>query len=378
MRFRFFKGKAKQVEAESAEREIARREPRPVVEPVEPLVQYKMLDRDGVEGISVVVRGKGQQSAVKDAHPNYDAIVEAAKAGDPDVLDLFNIAQVAGVRFMQITDRVSEAYGKIFIDGNEVDSALSAQIVEFVRNKLPFDGLVKFAENIYDNPNEHARESLFGWISADDNKRGITITDDGLLVGYKSVKSTDTEGQFLSVRSGTAQVDGLVIKGQIPNYEGAVVEMQRDSVDFNPNAECSVGLHVGTFAYAESWQGDTLVEVFVNPKDVVSVPDSATSWKMRVRKYVVGKVLDKRHETPLIKTPKNVKTADTSDIRKGDVFADRDARRKGSTKKVIELVDDYTVVVESKSATGKVAKRRVLRSRLVSSKYNRVRRGRKS
>lgn len=374
MRFRWFKGKAEQVAPETQVVAAEQVE----VAPSEPVVTFKKaVKEDGSESITVNVKGKGQHIAVKDAHPNYESIVKAAEAGDANVLDLFNIALVAGVKFHRLTDRVSEAHGKLFIDGDEVQSALADQIVEFVREKKDFTPLVKFYENISLNPNDHATESLYGWLTS---TGGFTITDEGEIVGYKSVKSTREPGKFLSVHSGTSQVDGEVFKNcQIPNYKGAVIEMPRDTVDFNPNADCSVGLHVGTFEYAKTFSGDTLLEVHVNPRDVVSVPTGTEGWKMRVRKYTVADVIKEKHTTPLVKakTVKAKKNTDYSDIRVGDVFEDLDARRQ-TQKKVLDLGDGYSILVESSSNDGRVRKTTVAASRLLSRKYKRVRRGRKS
>ena len=379
MRFRLFRGKAKAepTQAELNEAKIAAQPTAPVEEA--PKVEFKMnTTEDGTESISVVVKGKGSELAVKGAHPNYDNIVAAAKAGDPNVLEMFDIARVAGVRFQRITDRVQEAYGKIFIDGEEINNTLSQQIVEFIRNELPFEGLVAFQTKLFDNPNEHAKANLYEFINKEQEAGGLTITDEGNIVGYKSVKSTDDPNVFLSVRSGDGIVDNVVFaNAQLPQSKGSVVEMKREDVNFDPNAHCSVGLHVGTFQYADTYSGDTMLEVHVDPRDVVSVPDGAGTWKLRTRKYVVADVLTERINSPLVEAVKSGDTLDTSDIRVGDTFADTDKRRKGATKKVVEILDT-TVVVESKTIAGVVRQREIDKARLFSRKYKRVRRGRKN
>jgi hypothetical protein len=377
MRFKWFKGKAEQVAPESQVVEAEQVET--TREPVEPTVTFKKaVKEDGSESITVNVKGKGTHVAAKDAHPNYEAIVAAAERGDKDVLDLFNIALVAGVKFLKLTDRVSEAHGKLFIDGEEVQSALADQIVEFVREKKDFAPLVKFYENISLNPNDHAQESLYGWLTS---TGGFTITDEGEIVGYKSVQSTSEPGKYLSVHSGTSQVDGEVIKGRIPNYKGAVIEMPADQVDFNPNADCSVGLHVGTYKYAEGFSGDTMLEVHVNPRDVVSVPTGTEGWKMRVRKYVVADVINAKHDTPLVKSVKKSKKTkkdiDTSDIRVGDVYEDTDKRRVGRKVRVTNVQDGGVTVAPYPDFVGSKSTK-ISAERLVSRKYKRVRRGRKS
>jgi hypothetical protein len=65
--------------------------------------------------------------------------------------------------------------------------------------------------------------------------------------------------------------------------------MARDLVNDDRNSACSVGLHVGTFGYAESFAEQMLV-VLVDPADVVSVPTDSNAQKMRVcRLYVAAR-----------------------------------------------------------------------------------------
>src|SRR5690606_24725742 len=54
----------------------------------------------------------------------------------------------------------------------------------------------------------------------------------------------------------------------------------------NPNNTCSFGLHVACFDYAKGF-GPRLIEVKVNPADVVCVPTDYNGTKMRVCKFEV-------------------------------------------------------------------------------------------
>jgi hypothetical protein len=62
--------------------------------------------------------------------------------------------------------------------------------------------------------------------------------------------------------------------------------MARDLVDDNPNNTCSAGLHVACFDYAKGF-GSRLVEVKVNPRDVVCVPTDYNGTKMRTCRFEV-------------------------------------------------------------------------------------------
>lgn len=94
--------------------------------------------------------------------------------------------------------------------------------------------------------------------------------------------------------------DGTVetVTGHVPYPVGATVWMPRDLVSDDRNSACSVGLHVGTYCYAERFSEQMLV-VLVDPADVVSVPTDSNAQKMRVcRLYVAA-----RHDGDHIRAP---------------------------------------------------------------------------
>jgi hypothetical protein len=154
--------------------------------------------------------------------------------------------------------------------------------------------LVNFFENVQSNPNPHSREQLYSWL----NRENFTITGDGMIVGYKGVRKTD-EG-LESIQSGRAIVNGEVKTGHIPNPLGATIEMPRGDVEFDPSVGCHTGLHVGNFAYANSFAQGALLEVRVNPRDVVSVPTECSAQKMRTCRYVVFGMIDAPHTVPVV------------------------------------------------------------------------------
>ena len=105
-------------------------------------------------------------------------------------------------------------------------------------------------------------------------------------------------------------------KGEYDNTPGRIVEMPREMVDPVRGNTCSQGLHVAAFKYAHSDYGNGeghLLEVKVNPRDVVAVPPDYDNQKMRVCKYKVikicgGKELNTQtYDAPVKKNKKNQK-----------------------------------------------------------------------
>jgi hypothetical protein len=259
---------------------------------VSPL-QYTLVGNEDGSNIVVFVPG-GQPQVAHESHPNFDKIIEGARAGDESVVDLFDVAATAAQRFQRLSERVTTANGRLYLDGEEVNNTLTTQVLRFMDEDEDFMPLIRFFENVQANPNEHSREQLFEWL----DRRDFTITQDGMIVGYKGVAKT--EDGFESISSGTAIVDGEVKKGRIPNHIGAIIEMPRSEVQHDPEVGCHVGLHVGTYEYASGFARGALLEVHVNPRDVVSVPTDCDAQKMRTCRYVVVNTIDAPYSAPVI------------------------------------------------------------------------------
>jgi len=156
--------------------------------------------------------------------------------------------------------------------GEELEPVLANKLADFVERDLPFRPLTKFFENIKKNPNQKSREQLFEFLK----HNHFPITDDGCFLAYKYV--TELPGGKL-VDSYTKTYDNSV---------GKTVTEDRAKCDPNPNETCSRGLHVAAYPYARNCGGgEVMVEVKVNPKDVVAVPADYDHQKMRCCRYEV-------------------------------------------------------------------------------------------
>jgi hypothetical protein len=236
-------------------------------------------------------------------HVHWAEIVAGATAGDESIVRLFDPGVTAAKRFERLTDRVSIANGKVFFDGDHLDNVITDQSLHFLEENEDFMPLVNFMEKLYQNPQQHSREQLYGWMKA---RPSITITPDGDLIAYKGLTAgSDEEGAMVyqSSFSGTAMVNGVVFENQqIPQRIGDVVEMPRSEVEFNPSVGCSTGLHAGTFDYSGKY-GNTRVRVAINPRDVVSVPTEHNEAKIRVCRYVVIDIADAQVDTKAVYAP---------------------------------------------------------------------------
>lgn len=252
-------------------------------------IKFSVIQTEEWSTISVFVDGE-VYTATDSSHSNFDKIVAAARAGDPNIGDMFDLAAAAGRKFAAITDRVVLEGNILYLDGEVIHNALTEKILEFMDQDLDFAPLVRFMINIADNPNAHSRTHLYNWMGAGH----VTITQDGDIVAYKGVRV-----DFGSSTTGPGIVNGVAMNGSLPNLPGNIIEMDRGDVTFDPDNHCSVGLHVGVWSYASSFASKTL-EVHVNPSDVVSVPNDHSYQKMRVCRYrVVGEISEPYTEVVL-------------------------------------------------------------------------------
>jgi hypothetical protein len=258
-------------------------------------LQYTLIgNEDGDSNIVVFVPGSAPQVAHQ-SHPNFEAILAGALTGDESIASLFDIAATVAQKFQRLSERVTTANGRLYLDGEEVNDALTTQVLRFLDEGVEdWKPLVAFFENVQANPNEHSREQLYTWLAG----RDFTITEDGLIVGYKGVKS-DGNGGYLSIMEGQAIVDGEVVKGNIPTNPGSLVEMPRSEVEWDPSVGCHRGLHVGTWDYASSFAQGTVLEVHVNPRDVVSVPTDSDAAKVRCCRYLIVKEITVPYYAPV-------------------------------------------------------------------------------
>jgi len=160
--------------------------------------------------------------------------------------------------------------GQVYVGKEVIPDALGTILVRLATSNMPVEPLVKFWHNLSKNPNEQSKQSLYGFLAANQ----VPITKDGCFLAYKRI-----DNDWKDCYSHT-----------IDNSIGAKVTMDRDKVDPNPNQTCSAGLHAAAFEYADGVYNSRtgrLVEVKISPENVVAVPTDYHEQKMRVCEYVV-------------------------------------------------------------------------------------------
>ena len=262
-------------------------------------MQFSLVGYDDSEVIMILCPGREPVTLFKSQTANYEQIFELARAKDDALYDLIAPSRAIAKEMKNLSERVSVANDRIYFDRDEVHNSLSDHILRLYHEGGDYKSWVLFMERLDANPQQESKDMLYDFLAA--NEGGFTLTPEGLVVAYKGVQTKD--GEFHSLNSGTAYVedkDGQMVQitGTIPYRIGTYVEMPRSEVAFDPDNPCSTGLHVATWSFAQRYgYSGVILEVHVDPRDIVSVPRDAGGEKVRVCRLFVKGVVEKKHDT---------------------------------------------------------------------------------
>lgn len=260
-------------------------------------------------GLTVYVGTKIHSITSKDKR--YDSILTAFGQNKlqriKDILDEFQPKKTLADLINSDSD-FKFTKDKISYKGKALQGVFIEKIKSMIRDDAPdLNPLKLFLENLYLNPSSNSIEQLYRFLEV----KELPLTTDGCFLAYKGIRN-----DYYSV---TGNLKTRVVKG-IVDSEGRIyhgineeIVIERDSVDSDPDKECSYGVHAGSFKYANNFKGSggRMVIVKIHPRDVVSVPNKDAE-KMRVCRYTVvseylheinASVLDEKEE----KSPEIVK-----------------------------------------------------------------------
>lgn len=212
--------------------------------------------------ITVYVRGEKPFTMAR-SHKLFGKLKDAVTSGDE--AEIRNVINMALTVTNYLQGHVTVQDGQIFYGTEEITGPLADRILSLIDEDEDAGYLIKFLENLMENPSKQSREQLYLFLEACDHP----ITEDGRFVAYKWVRENYRDSH----------------SGKFDNSVGQIVSMPRRDVDDNRQVTCSTGLHVCSAHYSKF--AEKLMLVAVNPKDVVSVPDDYNNGKMRVCEYEV-------------------------------------------------------------------------------------------
>lgn len=258
---------------------------------------------------SIIVLGPSGVLQADSFHPHYQAIEKAFDSDDERIYDLFDVKAGMGRRLEMVSERVGYNGEDILFDGTPVHSVLAEQIKRALESgEADYMPLIRFWEKLESNSQQHSKEQAYKWLATHDFK----ITESGDVVAYKGVSVNN--GDFVSISASqvsdvpSGYVDGVPIPplSTIRQRIGSVVTMPRNEVKHDPNVHCHRGLHVGDWSYARGFARGAVLEVHVNPRDIVSVPNDAECRKVRTCKYTVVSVVEAEYSGGPVLRPASV------------------------------------------------------------------------
>ena len=225
------------------------------------MIPYILTDNS----LTVVIEGKAHTMA--NTHPAFLQAQEALKAEDYEKLqNLFDVSKAVG-EFFDKDANIEVKDGAVYYDGEIIHNLVVDKILDFMRQNLPYQPLVKFLGKLLENPSHRAVDELYTFLE----HKNMPLTPEGNFLAYKGVKSDFTD--FYS--------------GKFDNSVGSVLKMRRSNVCDDARHGCSSGFHAGTYEYAKGYAsgGGHLLVVEINPADVVSVPYDCECQKLRTSEY---------------------------------------------------------------------------------------------
>jgi len=229
------------------------------------MVPFSCLISDS-GAVTVFVKGKPYNFA-KD-NPNYDKVTKAIEEKNEDEIVRLGTLPKAVENYAGGSVKVEN--GVILYKNRPIHNSLTRRILKLMAEGFPFNSMLKFLDNLMQNPSRHAVEELYNFLV----NRNLPITENGCFLAYKAVRP-----DYMDWHSGTVRNE----VGDTPT------QLERNEVDDNWRVACSSGYHVGSIDYVTDFhrgEGHIMI-VEVNPKDVVSCPTDENFSKCRVTLYTV-------------------------------------------------------------------------------------------
>jgi hypothetical protein len=233
-------------------------------------IPYILTDR------SLTIVLNDEPKTITSENPVWNDAITAIREGRFDDLTEILDKSKAIARFSH--GKIEVRDGLVTYAGEEIHNIVVDRILNFIKNGLPYEPLVKFLDKLMQNPSRRAVNELYKFLE----HKKMPLTPDGDFLAYKSVQADFTDWY----------------SGQHDFSIGQVREMARNQVCDNADVGCSAGFHAGSEEYAKSFNGGgNLVIVKINPADVVSVPTDCECQKLRASRLEVvalyRKALDK-------------------------------------------------------------------------------------
>lgn len=237
-----------------------------------------------IQGSNITVVINNVVHTFAKTHMFYERVKDAIKTNDWAVVDELIDPKRTVINYG--AGNIEIQGETLFWKGAELHNTLTTRIIRMFQEGFSIEPMVLFMENLMQNPSKRAVSELYGFLE----KGELPITPDGHFLAYKKVR-----GDYLDIHSGT-----------MDNSVGQIVEMERNQVDDDKDRTCSTGLHFCSKDYLPHFgrsNGDRVVILKINPRDVVSIPADYNDTKGRACRYeVIGEIDADKADAALAKS----------------------------------------------------------------------------
>jgi len=248
-----------------------------------------------MQGDNIIIVVNNKSHTITKSHLKYEALKEAIKTQNWELVqDLIEPKKMV-LNYGQ--GLISFQGDKIFWKDREFSNSLAKRMTQMISEDFPIEPLAAFMENVMLNSSKRAVDELYRFLE----HNNLPITPDGCFLAYKKVTEDFKDVYSRTVPNKPASLCTPEELNELPGKYGnvtvfvendaTVVTMDRNEVDDNFNNTCSAGLHFCSIEYLNSFGGDKIIIVKVNPRDVVSFPTDYNNSKGRCCRYdVVGEL----------------------------------------------------------------------------------------
>lgn len=218
------------------------------------------------QGKNIVVAINGVPHTIAETHGNYNVVKQALRDKDWALVSEIVEPRKAITKYSDGRVAILDD-DTVTLDGKPFNNALVKRLIAMFNDGLPIEPMVRFIENLNDNPNKASVAELYLFLESN----SLPLTSDGHFLAYKKVQDDYMD----------------CYTGKISNAVGQVVSMPREQVNADRHQTCSVGLHFCAYGYLSSYTGARIMVLKINPRDVVSIPSDYSNQKGRACRYEV-------------------------------------------------------------------------------------------
>jgi len=236
--------------------------------------------------LTIIVKGK--QYMISNDHINFKKLCNLINAEDINEDTILSLISIKEALNQYKLGNISIKEDCVYYKDHILHNSLVNRIVELYNCGLDITNIVKFLDNLMENPNESAINEFYDFLEFGK----LPITQDGHFLAYKKV-SHDFKDIFTRTFN---------------NSIGTKPEMPRDLVDDDREQTCSTGLHFCSKDYLSHYGSssngtDKIIIIKINPKDVVSIPKDYNNTKGRCCKYEVLEEYNDIHKKTIFDKP---------------------------------------------------------------------------